>query len=389
MATTLDNIDRGLPVTIITGFLGSGKTTLVNHILTNNQGVKTAVIVNEFGDIGIDSSLIVSTEENMIELDNGCLCCTVREDLVQAALQIMERSDKIEHLIVETTGLADPLPVAMTFMSPELRPLTRLDAIVGMVDAENFVLDLFNSDTATNQISYSDIILLNKTDCVSPEKLQQIERQIRELKADAPILHTQNARVDLRLILDVGAFKPEKYDDEEEVEEHNAHDHHAHVDHSAHDHDEQGNCIQDHHDHEVHDHHDAVDHSTHAHDEQGNCIHDHDHAHHNHIENEGFTSVSMTIADAPLSATALEDFLKDLPEGVFRGKGILWLKESPEKVIFHLVGARIRLDPEPWGKEKPSSQVVFIGKDFDKETIKAGLLQCISKAKVKPRGFGL
>jgi len=382
MATTLDNIDRGLPVTIITGFLGSGKTTLVNHILTNNQGVKTAVIVNEFGDIGIDSSLIVSTEENMIELDNGCLCCTVREDLVQATLQIMERSDKIEHLIVETTGLADPLPVAMTFMSPELRPLTRLDAIVGMVDAENFVLDLFNSDTATNQISYSDIILLNKTDCVSPEKLQQLERQIRELKAEAPILHTKNAQVDLRLILDVGAFKPEKYDDEA-VEE-AKHEHHDHTDHSAHDHDEQGNCIQDHHDHDEH--HAPVDHSTHDHDEHGHCIDDHDH--HNHIENEGFTSVSMTIADAPLSATALEDFLKDLPEGVFRGKGILWLKESPEKVIFHLVGARIRLDPEPWGNAKPISQVVFIGKDFDKEEIKAGLLKCISKAKVKPRGFG-
>lgn len=369
MATTLDNIDRGLPVTIITGFLGSGKTTLVNHILTNNQGVKTAVIVNEFGDIGIDSSLIVSTEENMIELDNGCLCCTVREDLVQATLQIMERSDKIEHLIVETTGLADPLPVAMTFMSPELRPLTRLDAIVGMVDAENFVLDLFNSDTATNQISYSDIILLNKTDCVSPEKLQQLERQIRELKAEAPILHTKNAQVDLRLILDVGAFKPEKYDDEAVEEAKHEHEHHDHTDH--HDHDE---------------HHAPVDHSTHDHDEHGHCIDDHDH--HNHIENEGFTSVSMTIADAPLSATALEDFLKDLPEGVFRGKGILWLKESPEKVIFHLVGARIRLDPEPWGNAKPISQVVFIGKDFDKEEIKAGLLKCISKAKVKPRGFG-
>ncbi len=382
MATTLDNIDRGLPVTIITGFLGSGKTTLVNHILTNNQGVKTAVIVNEFGDIGIDSSLIVSTEENMIELDNGCLCCTVREDLVQATLQIMERSDKIEHLIVETTGLADPLPVAMTFMSPELRPLTRLDAIVGMVDAENFVLDLFNSDTATNQISYSDIILLNKTDCVSPEKLQQLERQIRELKAEAPILHTKNAQVDLRLILDVGAFKPEKYDDEA-VEE-AKHEHHDHTDHSAHDHDEHGNCIQDHHDHDEP--HAPVDHSTHDHDEHGHCIDDHDHP--NHIENEGFTSVSMTITDAPLSATALEDFLKDLPEGVFRGKGILWLKESPEKVIFHLVGARIRLDPEPWGNTKPISQVVFIGKDFDKEEIKAGLLKCISKAKVKPRGFG-
>jgi G3E family GTPase len=384
MATTLDNIDRGLPVTIITGFLGSGKTTLVNHILTNNQGVKTAVIVNEFGDIGIDSSLIVSTEENMIELDNGCLCCTVREDLVQATLQIMERSDQIEHLIVETTGLADPLPVAMTFMSPELRPLTRLDAIVGMVDAENFVLDLFNSDTATNQISYSDIILLNKTDCVAPDKLQQIERQIRELKAEAPILRTQNAQVDLRLILDVGAFKPEKYDDEavEEAE----HSDHAHADHSAHDHDEHGNCIEDHHDHEHH----PVDHSTHDHDEHGNCVHDHeDHAHSNHIEKEGFTSVSMTVADAPLSSVALEDFLRDLPEGVFRGKGILWLKESPEKVIFHLVGARIRLDPEPWGKEKPISQVVFIGKDFDKEELKAGLLRCISKAKVKPRGFGL
>ncbi|MBC8121375.1 MAG: GTP-binding protein [Gemmatimonadaceae bacterium] len=333
----MQTTERGLPVTVITGFLGSGKTTLVNHILRNNQGIKTAVIVNEFGEIGIDNELILSTEEDMVELDNGCICCTVRDDLVEATLRILEREQKVDYLIVETTGLADPLPVALTFLGPELRDLTRLDGIIGMVDAEHFAPDLFTSETATNQIAYSDIVLLNKTDCVGEDQLKRLESQIRDIKEEAPILRTVRGEVDLRLILDVGAFQ---LDQQLEPEEHG----HVHG----------PDCGHDHHDH-AHDH--------------------HDHGH-NHIEAEGFISVSMR-AEEPLQAKKFEQLLKELPEGVFRGKGILWLAESPEKVIFHLVGSRVRIDHEPW-TEPPKNMVVFIGKDFDREALKARWAECLA-----------
>lgn len=336
---SLEALDRGLPITLVTGFLGSGKTTLVNHILTNNKGFKTAVIVNEFGDIGIDSALIVTTDESMIELDNGCVCCTVREDLIDAVLQIMERPNPVDHLIIETTGLADPGPVAMTFMSPQLRPLTRLDAIVGVVDAEHFAPDLFSSQTAISQIEYSDIVLLNKVDCVTSERLEQLKKQIKEIRPDALIIPTTNSEVDLRLILDVGAFNMDRYFAQQPAEP------------------------------EVHDH----DH------------HDHDH-HHHHFETEGFSSVSVELEE-PLSVQKLEHFLKTLPEGVFRAKGFIWLKENPEKVILHMVGSRLRLDYERW-KTPPKNQVVFIGQNIDKEAIRQGFLACVSiKTKPKARGF--
>ncbi len=163
----MDDSKHGLPVTIITGFLGSGKTTLLNHILTNQEGLKTAVLVNEFGEIGIDNDLLVTMgDDTMVELSNGCICCTINNDLLEAVYKVLERKDKIDYLVVETTGLADPLPVALTFLGTELRDLTRLDSIVTLVDSENYSVDLFNSQAAHNQIAYGDIILLNKTDLV-------------------------------------------------------------------------------------------------------------------------------------------------------------------------------------------------------------------------------
>ncbi len=355
---TLEHLDRGLPVTIITGFLGSGKTTLVNHILTNNQGIKTAVIVNEFGDIGIDSALIVSTDESMIELDNGCVCCTVRDDLIDATLRILERPQPVDQLIIETTGLADPAPVALSFMSPQLRPLTRIDSIVGVVDAVDFAPDLFTSETAQNQIIYSDILLLNKVDEVSPERLAQVKKRLREMNPEAPILDTTFAQVDLRLILDVGSFKVNKYFDQPEavVPSHDhAHGHHDHGDHSHCDHD--------------HDH----------------CEHDHAHDPSPHFEQEGFISLSVELKE-PLAVRKLDKFLQNLPQGVFRAKGILWLKEHQDRVVFHRVGSRQRLDYETW-KTPPINQIVFIGRDFDKEALRKGFLDCAS-TKTKPKGFG-
>jgi G3E family GTPase len=272
----IDAPKQGLPVTIITGFLGSGKTTLLNHILTNQQGLKTAVLVNEFGEIGIDNELIVTTGEDMVELNNGCVCCTINNDLVEAVYKVLEREDKVDYLVVETTGLADPLPVALTFLGTELRDMTRLDSIVTLVDCENFSLDLFNSEAAHSQIAYGDIILLNKVDLVDEADVDALEIRIRDIKAGARILRTTKSQVPLPLILSVGLFETDKYF-ETEASEHN-HDHHDH-DHHDHDH-------HDHHDHDCgHDHHD----------------HDHDHHHHsNHLENDGFTSLSFQ-SDKPFA----------------------------------------------------------------------------------------
>ncbi|MFS8854940.1 GTP-binding protein, partial [Synechococcus sp. H55.2] len=225
MTATIEVPKRGLPVTIITGFLGSGKTTLLNHILSNQKGMRTAVLVNEFGEIGIDGELIVSSEEDLVELNNGCICCTIRDDIAESVLRLMERSAKIDYLVVETTGLADPLPVALTFLGPELRDLTRLDSIITLVDATNFAPDLFNSDVAYSQIAYGDVILLNKTDLVEPTEIERLEKRIREIKEDARILRTVNSAVPLELILDTDLFQSSSLPQEEAHDTEHGHEH--------------------------------------------------------------------------------------------------------------------------------------------------------------------
>ncbi|GAB1538143.1 hypothetical protein NUACC21_08010 [Scytonema sp. NUACC21] len=241
---SMDAPKQGLPVTIITGFLGSGKTTLLNHILTNQQGLKTAVLVNEFGEIGIDNELIIATDDNnnMVELSNGCICCTINNDLVDAVYKVLERQENIDYLVVETTGLADPLPVALTFLGTELRDLTRLDSIVTVVDAANYSLDLFNSQAAYSQIAYGDVILLNKTDLVSEAELEALEAKINQVKEGARILRTKQAQVPLPLILSVGLFETDRYF--EEAKGH-SHDHHHHDHDHDHDHDH-SECGHDH-----------------------------------------------------------------------------------------------------------------------------------------------
>lgn len=360
---TMDDPKRGMPVTIITGFLGSGKTTLLNHILSNQQGIKTAVLVNEFGEIGIDNELIINTDEDntMVELSNGCVCCTINEDLVNAVYKVLERPEKVDYMVVETTGLADPLPVALTFLSTELRDMTRLDSIVTLVDCANFSLDLFNSQAANSQIVYGDIIVLNKTDLVDEAEVDLLEVRIRDMKKDARILRTTNSQVSLPLILSVGLFQSDQYFDDQSHE----HDHHEH------------NLDHDH------------DHDDHVCDPD--CEHDHDHDHHhhsNHLENDGFTSLSFQ-SDQPLSLRKFQYFLDNqLPASVFRAKGILWFDESPKRHIFHLSGKRFSIDDDEW-KTEPKTQLVLIGQELDHEILRSQLNHCLCLPSTsRGKGFG-
>jgi G3E family GTPase len=329
----LDIPKRGMPVTIVTGFLGSGKTTLLNQILKNRQDLKVAVLVNEFGDINIDGQLLIDVEDGMVELSNGCICCTINDGLLEAVYNVLEHTDRIDYMVIETTGVADPLPIALTFLGTELKHLTRLDSILTVIDAETFTADHFDSEAALSQVQYGDIILLNKTDLVPESQVDLLEAYLLKTKSKARILRSQHGEVPLPLILDVDLAPTSVYQQVENEDEVYEHEHH-------------------HHNHEHHNHHS------------------------DHLDNDGFISVSFQ-SDRRFDLDKFTYFLdKVMPVDVFRAKGVLSFAEEDLRFIFQLSGKRYELNYDH--RKKPiDNQLVLIGRYLDAQLLQQQLRECL------------
>jgi G3E family GTPase len=345
-----------IPVTVLTGYLGAGKTTLLNRILSEPHGKKFAVIVNEFGEIGIDNELIVNADEEVFEMNNGCICCTVRGDLVRIIDGLMRRKGKFDAIIVETTGLADPAPVAQTFfMDEQVGAKTKLDAVVTVADALWLKDRLKDAPEAKNQIAFADVILINKTDLVSPEDLRELEARIRGLNPYATLHRTERAQIALDAVLDRNAFELDRILDLEpaflDAKEAHVHDY------------EYG--------------------SDHAHESHDGHNHAHVHGGLKHYHDEEMQSVALK-TDKPLDPDKFFPWIQDLVavEGpqILRCKGILSFKDDPQRFVFQ--GVHMILDGDhqrAWGvDEKRNSRIIFIGRNLPEDHIRAGFEACVA-----------
>jgi G3E family GTPase len=337
-----------IPVTVLTGYLGAGKTTLLNRILSEPHGKKYAVVVNEFGEIGIDNDLVVGVDEEVFEMNNGCICCTVRGDLVRILDGLMRRKGKFDGIIVETTGLADPAPVAQTFFVDEnVGRKTRLDAVVTVADAKWLKDRLQDAPEAKNQIAFADVILINKTDLVSAAELDEVEARIRGINRYAKVHKTERAQVPLEEVLSRNAFDLDRILHlEPEFLQGDGHDHeHGHGD-----------------------------------------GHDHGHHHHGglkHYHDEEMQSISLK-SHRPLDADKFFPWVQDLVQkegpNILRCKGILSFKNDDERFVFQ--GVHMILDGDhqrPWRDgELRESRIVFIGRKLPEEKIRGGFESCIA-----------
>ncbi|KYK47632.1 cobalamin biosynthesis protein CobW [Bradyrhizobium liaoningense] len=342
-----------IPVTVLTGYLGAGKTTLLNRILSENHGKKYAVIVNEFGEIGIDNDLIIGADEEVFEMNNGCICCTVRGDLVRIMDGLMKRKGKFDAIIVETTGLADPAPVAQTFFVDEdVQKNARLDAVVTVADAKWLSDRLKDAPEAKNQIAFADVIVLNKTDLVSKGELAEVEARIRGINPYAKLHRTERCSVALADVLDRGAFDLDRIlDIEPDFLEADDHDH-------DHDHHHHG------HDHHHHDHGQGHGHGL------------------KHYHDEEMQSLSLK-TDKPLDPNVFMPWLQNLVqvEGgkILRSKGILAFHDDDDRYVFQ--GVHMMLEgnhQRKWKEGEPrESRLVFIGRELPEEAIRKGFESCI------------
>ncbi|MCC6203877.1 MAG: GTP-binding protein [Hyphomicrobiales bacterium] len=341
-----------IPVTVLTGYLGAGKTTLLNRILSENHGKRYAVIVNEFGEIGIDNDLIVESDEEIYEMNNGCVCCTVRGDLIRVVEGLMRRPGRFDAIVVETTGLADPVPVAQTFfMDEDVRSKTRLDAVVALVDAKHLPLRLKDSKEAEDQIAFADVVVLNKTDLVTPEELARVEATVRAINPTAKIHRTERSGVNLAEVLDRGAF------DLSRVLENDPH--FLEADDHDHDHVCGPDCDHDHHHH---------DHHHHAH---GGASEIHD-----------VTVKSISLRGGEMDPKRFFPWIEKVTQSqgpnILRLKGIIAIKDDPDRYVLQGVHMIIEGDHQrPWKDgETHESRLVFIGRDLDEAVLRRSFEAC-------------
>ena len=314
-----------IPVTVLTGYLGAGKTTLLNRLLSEQHGKRYAVIVNEFGEIGIDNDLIIDADEEVFEMNNGCICCTVRGDLIRILDGLMKRKGKFDAIVIETTGLADPAPVAQTFfVDDDVQERTRLDSIVTVVDARHFLERVADSHEAEEQVAFADLILLKKTDLVTPEQLAEVELRIRQINAFATLRRTERCDLPLSELVDRRSFDLDRIVDlEPDFLSDNAHEHDA-----------------------------------------------------------GITSVSLT-SERPLNEALFQHWMSRLLQvhgpDILRSKGILQLQNEPRRYIFQ--GVHMLTEgkfAKPWGrKDTRNTKLVFIGRNLKNFGLEAGFEGCL------------
>ena len=346
---SMSNPSASIPVTVITGFLGAGKTTLLNRILTEKHGRRIAVIENEFGEVGVDHQLVIQSDEEIFELNNGCICCRVRGDLIRILAKLQQRRDKFDQVLIETTGMADPGPVAQTFFTDEeVKESFKLDGIVTVVDAKHVGLHWDDMREVREQIGFADVILLNKTDLVPSAGLEKIEARIRKMNPVAKLHRTTNAAIDLDKVLHLGGFDLKRALELEpdflEAAEH------------EHDHD--------------HDHDDDHEHGDHHEDEP-----DHQHA-------EDVTSVGIR-APGDLDEKKFSEWLGTLlrvkGQDIFRMKGVLSVKGRDMRFVFQGVHMLMEGRPDrPWGKAPRHNTLIFIGRNLDRKALNEGFKACLA-----------
>ncbi len=326
------NAQSAIPVTVLTGFLGAGKTTLLNRVLNENHGKRYAVIVNEFGEVGIDNDLVVNSDEEIFEMNNGCICCTVRGDLIRIIEGLMRRRGKFDGILVETTGLADPAPVAQTFfVDDDVRKNTRLDAIVTVVDAKHLAGALENAHEAQEQIAFADIVILNKTDLVGSDELDAVRKQIRAINPVAAIRESERCNVPLAEVLDRNAF--------------------------------------------------SLDRILEVEPEFLDGLHEHEHDDH-------VTSLSL-VSDQPLDPNEflpwIQGVVQTLGADILRMKGIIAFPGDPDRFVIQSVHMLLEGDHQrAWNENEPrTSRLVFIGRNLPKELLRAGFETSIAQ-KVLP-----